>query len=134
MGLLSPIARFLGSLSPAHIYLVTLMSGAKRVGTDAQGNVYYRAKPRKGYKHERRWVLYKGAAEASKIPPEWHGWMHHQTDDVPEADAPSFRRSWQRPHVQNLTGTTAAYRPSGHVLSGGQRAAATGDYEAWKPE
>lgn len=134
MGLLSSITQMLGALSPAHIYLVTLTSGGKRVGTDAMGNVYYRAKPRKGYKQERRWVLYKGAPEASKIPPEWHGWMHHQTDDVPASDSPSFRRPWQKPHTQNLTGTKAAYRPSGHILAGGQRAKATGDYEAWKPE
>ena len=70
MGILSSLANLLGSLSPAHIMLVTMTSGAKRVGADAQGNVYYSAKPRKGYKYDRRWVMYKGAAEASKIPPE----------------------------------------------------------------
>jgi len=134
MGFLAPIANLLGSLSPAHIIMVTFLSRAKKVGTDSQGNVYYRAKPRKGYKNERRWVMYNGVAEASKIPPEWHGWIHHQTDDVPDSNAPSYRRVWQKPHVQNLTGTKAAYRPPGHVLMGGQRDKATGDYEAWKPE
>jgi NADH:ubiquinone oxidoreductase subunit len=134
MGLLSSVASLLGSLSPAHIHFVTLTTGAKRVGTDMEGNVYYRAKPRKGYKNERRWVIYKGAPEASKIPPEWHGWMHHQSDDVPDSNTQSFRRLWQKPHQQNLTGTTSAYRPPGHVLMGGVRDKATGDYEAWKPE
>lgn len=134
MGLISTVARFLGALSPAHIQFVTLTSGAKRVGTDAFGNVYYRAKPRKGYKKERRWVMYNGAPEASTIPPEWHGWMHHQTDDVPSQSSQSFRRIWQKPHQPNLTGTNQAYRPPGHVLMGGKRDKATGDYEAWKPE
>lgn len=134
MGLLTPIANLLGALSPMHIYFVTIVTGARRAGTDAFGNKYYTAKPRKGYKRERRWVIYKGSPEASAVPPEWHGWLHHQTDAVPDSNAPSFRRPWQRPHQPNLTGTNQAYRPPGHVLSGGQRDKATGDYEAWIPE
>lgn len=134
MGLLSPITNLLGVLSPIHIHCVTLMTGARRVGTDACGNKYYRAKARKTYKHERRWVIYKGRPEASSVPPEWHGWLHHQTDTVPDGKNPSFRRVWQKPHRPNLTGTDQAYRPPGHILKGGQRAKATGDYEAWTPE
>lgn len=134
MGLLTPITNFLGILSPIHIHFVTLVTGARRVGTDMQGNKYYRAKARKGYNHDRRWVIYNGEAEASRVPPEWHGWLHHQTDVVPDANAPSFRRTWQKPHEQNMTGTNHAYRPPGHILSGGKRDKATGDYEAWKPE
>jgi NADH:ubiquinone oxidoreductase subunit len=134
MGLFKPIATLLGALSPAHIHFVTLVSGAKRAGTDSSGNVYYRAKPRKGYKYERRWVIYKGEPEASAVPPEWHGWLHHQTDTVPDGNAPSFRRPWQKPHEANMTGTTNAYRPPGHILQGGKRDKASGDYEAWTPE
>ena len=134
MGLLTPIANLLGVLSPIHIHFVTLLSGANKVGTDAFGNKYFRAKARKGYKRERRWVIYKGQPEASAVPPEWHGWLHHQTDAVPDANAQSYRRVWQKPHQPNLTGTNLAYRPPGHVLSGGKRDKATGDYEAWKPE
>ncbi|MCC7305525.1 MAG: NADH:ubiquinone oxidoreductase subunit NDUFA12 [Alphaproteobacteria bacterium] len=123
---------FLGVLSPVHIYWTNIVTGAKSVGRDQLGNKYYRAKPIKGYKRERRWVIYKGAPEASKVPPEWHGWLHHQTDRIPTEEE-SFRREWQKPPQQNLTGTNAAYRPPGHVLSGGRRDAATGDYEAWRP-
>lgn len=129
MGLLS----FLGTLSPVHIQWVTLVSGAKKIGTDQGGNRYFSAKPRTGYKRERRWVLYKGAPEATKVPPEWHGWLHYQSDAIPDSNTASFRRSWQKPHEPNLTGTNVAYRPPGHILSGGQRDAATGDYEAWVP-
>ena len=134
MGLLTSIANLLGSLSPAHITFVTLVSGAKHVGTDALGNKYYRAKARKGYNHERRWVIYKGVPEASSVPAEWHGWLHHQTNEMPDVNTLSYRRSWQKPHTPNLTGTNQAYRPPGHILQGGQRDKATGDYEAWKPE
>jgi NADH:ubiquinone oxidoreductase subunit len=129
MGLFS----LLGVLSPAHIFWVTTFGGASRVGTDEDGNKYYSAPPRPGYRRERRWVMYKGAPEASKVPPEWHGWLHYQTDVVPESGKPSFRRPWQKPHRQNITGTVQAYRPPGHILAGGHRAPATGDYEAWTP-
>lgn len=124
---------FLGVLSPVHINWVTMTSGATLVGKDPQGNRYYRAKPRKGYKLERRWVKYNGEPEASRVPPEWHGWLHHQSNIFPVANDMSFRREWQKPHQQNLTGTDQAYRPPGHVLSGGVRDKATGDYEAWTP-
>ncbi len=134
MKLFQSIAAMLGAISPAHIRLVTLISGATLVGMDNTGNKYYRASPRKGYKRERRWVIYAGAPEATMIPPEWHGWMHHQTDQVPGDSERSFRRSWQKPHTPNLTGTDQAYRPPGHLLKSGQRAASDSDYESWKPE
>ncbi len=110
------------------------------VGTDALGNRYYRDRRGKTprsfaasmYK-EGRWVIYKGEPEATKVPPEWHGWLHHQTKDVPAADNP-LRRTWQVPHQINPTGTEEAYRPQGHTLKGEHRARATGDYEAWTPE
>ncbi len=123
----------LGVLSPVHIGLVTFFSRAKKIGVDPSGNKYYQTKPRSGYKHNRRWVIYKGTPEATKVPPEWHGWLHHQTDIIPDTNEASFRRVWQKPHKPNLTGTDQAYRPPGHILSGGKREKATGDYEAWVP-
>ena len=127
------LSKILGVLSPVHIGWVTLTGGGRLAGADQHGNRYYRAKPRRGYKRERRWVIYKGAPEASAVPPEWHGWLHHQTDILPESGAASYRQPWQKPHAPNLTGTTSAYRPPGHLLSGGARDPATGDYEAWTP-
>lgn len=128
------LGRYLGALSPVHIYFVTLITRAKRVGQDTYGNTYYQARARKGYNHPRRWVIYKGAAEPSMVPPEWHGWLHYQSDAVPASDAPSFRRSWQKPYQPNLTGTDQAYLPPGHILRGFKRDRATGDYQAWQPE
>lgn len=129
------ILEWLGVLSPAHIQWFTLFTPKDLVGVDGSGNRYYRGKGlRKGTYRERRWVIYQDQPEASLVPPEWHGWLHHQTDIVPTEGEQSYRRSWQKPHQPNLTGTQQAYRPPGHLLAGGQRAAATGDYEAWTPQ
>lgn len=127
------ILEILGVLSPVHINLFTWLKGGKKIGEDVFGNKYYTCKPRPGYKRERRWVMYNGAPEASAVPPEWHGWLHHQSDVIPSDSDESFRRPWQKPHQPNLTGTDKAYRPPGHMLKGGERAKATGDYEAWSP-
>lgn len=105
------------------------------VGTDAMGNRYFRTRggkidPTLGF--ERRWVLYQGEAEASKVPPEWHGWLHHTVDTPPTAE--NYQpREWQKPHRPNPTGTPAALRPVGSTLSTGRRPKATGDYQPWTP-
>lgn len=99
------------------------------VGEDSQGNRYYQ--DRKDPK--RRYVIYNGLVEASRIPPEWHAWLHHTVDTLP-ADAGYTPRAWEKPHLPNLTGTEYAYRPAGSLLRGAARAETTGDYEAWKPE
>jgi len=51
---------------------------------------------------------------------------------VPDDDS-AKRWDWQTDHVPNMTGTAGAFRPPGHVLKGGARDAATGDYEPWQP-
>ncbi|MEM7172070.1 MAG: NADH:ubiquinone oxidoreductase subunit NDUFA12 [Pseudomonadota bacterium] len=108
------------------------------VGTDQFGNRYYRARSKKhvhpdSLRHERRWVLYKGEVEASKVPADWHAWLHHTSDEVPP-EGGRAKQPWQKEHLPNQTGTDQAYRPPGHTLHGGRRDKATGDYQAWKPE
>ena len=110
----------------------TLFRG-KLVGVDEFGNRYYCDPGRKRYGRERRWVVYKGEAEASKVPPEWHAWLHH-TSPVPLAESAATGPAWHKPHVANTTGTVAAYRPRGHDLRGGQRRAIYGEYTPWMPE
>jgi NADH:ubiquinone oxidoreductase subunit len=112
--------------------LHTWMFG-ERVGTDAFGNRYYRSRKLSRYGREQRWVLYKGTDEASKVPAEWHAWLHH-ISEAPLTEKGPKRRPWQKPHLPNLTGTPYAYRPQGHELRGGKRAPATGDYEPWTPQ
>jgi NADH:ubiquinone oxidoreductase subunit len=108
--------------------IFTLLNG-RVVGRDGNGNVYYEDKNLRDGKR-RRWVDYAGAPDASAVPPEWHAWLHYTTD-APLPD--TGKRPWQKPHRANPTGTAGSYRPAGHDYSGGQRAAATGDYEAWTP-
>jgi NADH:ubiquinone oxidoreductase subunit len=110
--------------------LFTWRKGEK-VGEDAQGNVYYRERG-KDVRSARRWVIYKGEPEASKVPPEWHLWLHY-TSDAPPTERPPLRKSWEKDHLPNQTGTPGAYFPPGSLNAGGARSKATGDYEAWTP-
>lgn len=105
------------------------------VGEDEGGNRYYRTKggkidPALGF--ERRWVIYNGLAEPSRVPPSWHGWLHH-TVDVPPTQENYKPRPWQKPHRANMTGTPGAHRPTGSTLAQGRRPKATGDYKPWAP-
>ena len=98
----------------------------QKVGEDNQGNVFYQTSD-----GERRWVIFNGEAEASRISPEWHGWLHH-TWDEPPTEAPLTRKVWEKPHQENLTGTPAAYAPPGSIRR--TEPVARSDYEAWSPE
>jgi len=103
------------------------------VAEDSFGNRYYQERSaRRGLPRRRRWVLYKGKAEASKAPPEWHAWLHYTIAEPPLGGGVPHR-DWQKPHKPNMTGTDEAYRPPGHLLAGGRRDRATGDYEPWTP-
>ncbi len=111
--------------------LYTMFNG-ECVGSDAEGNRYFQVKraPKSG--RRKRWVMYKGEAEASRVPPEWHAWLHHTIDHLPTAK-PRPVKPWQKPYQPNRTGTTAAYQPPGHDYAGGKRDRATGDYVSWRP-
>lgn len=105
----------------------------QHVGTDAEGNRYFvQSKGVGPLGKPRRWVIYKNLAEASKISPDWHGWMHY-TVDRPPTEQTYTARPWQKPHRENSTGTSEAYRPQGSILASGTRPAATGDYKPWSP-
>ena len=97
-----------------------------RVGEDAQGNIFYR-----NADDSRRWVIFNGEAEASKVAPEWHGWLH-RTWNEPPTEKPLFHKPWEKPHLANLTGTPLAYAPAGSIRRGDP--APRSDYEAWTPE
>ncbi len=83
----------------------------------------------------RRWVIYKDLAEASYIPPGWHGWMHYTVDEPPVEDDYE-PRSWEQEHRPNMTGLPGAYRPRGSVLASGadRKNAARVGYKPWIPE
>lgn len=120
-------------------HLWAARAGGEHVGTDAEGNKYYRGKANGGpntgsnTQNEKRWVMYAGANDSSRVPAEWHGWLHGAGDDVPESHLPP-PKIWESDYTPNATGTAAAYRPQGALERGGKRARADGDYEAWAPE
>lgn len=109
----------------------------ERVGADEFGNRYYReGRGRLPYGlsgREKRWVVFNGEAEASRVPPRWHAWLHHTIEQPPNAGGVPEAKPWEKPHRPNLTMTPEAYRPPGHTLAGGRRDRGTGDYEPWSP-
>ncbi len=98
------------------------------VGEDIFGNKYY-----SGKKSNKRWVIYNGSNDASRVAPEWHGWLHGTLDDLPDQILPP-KRDWEKEATGNLTGTPNAHRPTGALEKGGKRATASGDYESWSPD
>jgi NADH:ubiquinone oxidoreductase subunit len=103
------------------------------VGADEQGNRYFEEKRPSLEGRKRRYVVYDGLAEASRVSPDWHGWLHYTFADPPTV-TPLKRQSWEKPHIPNLTGTVHAYRPKGSLARGGVRQASSSDYEAWTPD
>lgn len=97
-----------------------------RVGEDTQGNTFYETRDGK-----RRWVIFNGDIEASRVDPDWHGWLHRTWDESP-GKTPLKHKPWEKPHVPNLTGTGAAYAPPGSIRRA--EPAPRSDYEAWTPE
>tara|TARA_B100000401_G_C52199552_1_gene436221 strand:- start:40 stop:399 length:360 start_codon:yes stop_codon:yes gene_type:complete len=82
----------------------TLLFG-KFVGKDSFGNKYYQNKKGK------RWVIYNGEIDASKIPDEWYSWMHHTKNKI-ENIHQLEKYNWQKPHMPNQTGTENSYHPN----------------------
>ena len=105
-----------------------IRGSSREVGRDASGNAYYRSK-----KGDRRYVIYAGQSDASRISPDWYAWMHKQIDDVPDKALPPAPKVLAEP-LPNLTGTPHAYRPSGSLERGGKRQAASSDYQPWTPD
>lgn len=100
---------------------------------DTYGNKYYEEKKLTYDGRKRRWVTYKGYADASKVPAEWYGWLHHLHDQRPNED-PLHKQAYQIEHRPNMTGTVHAWRPKGSLWNGGKRAKVASDYEAWTPD
>ena len=103
-------------------FIYTLFTG-KFVGTDEFGNKYYSNSKGK------RWVIYKSNIESSKIPAEWHSWIHFLRTNIPSVQTKKF--SWQIQHEENLTGTKKAYKPDGSLINNLKKDMKK--YESWKP-
>ena len=103
-------------------FIYTLFTG-KLIGRDQFGNKYYSNS--KG----RRWVIYKDNIESSKIPPDWHSWIHFLKINKPSNEEKKFL--WQKQYEENLTGTARAYKPEGSLTSDLKKNMEK--YEIWKP-
>ena len=116
----------------ATIGLLWTLRGQRFVGEDDYGNRYFEQKKGASFNgRPRRWVVYNGYADASRVPSDWHGWLHHTFDEVP-TDKPLTHKAWEKPHKENLTGTPLAYAPAGSIRR--EAPAERRDYEAWSPE
>ncbi len=107
-------------------WLDTRLSG-REVGRDGEGNRYFESGS------GRRWVVYAGEADPSRVPPEWHLWLH-RTRDRPPTEVPLAVKPWERPWRPNPTGTPAAELPRGALARGGARAPTIADYRPWTPD
>ena len=102
-------------------FIYTFFRG-KLVGSDEFGNKYYTNSSRK------RWVIYKDEVESTKIPAEWHLWIHFLAQNTPSDNISKFE--WQKRHIENLTGTEKAYKPEGSLAS--EKKKNLKKYETWK--
>lgn len=97
----------------------------REVGRDADGNIYYEGAGR-------RWVIYATDNDSSRVPPEWHLWLHH-TRAEPPSQMPLPVKAWEKPWRPNPTGSAAAELPGGALQAAGRRQASAADYRAWTP-
>ena len=102
-------------------FMYTIFTG-KFAGKDQFGNKnYFNSKGK-------RWVIYRSNIESSKIPPEWHSWIHFLTRNKPHDNMKKY--SWRKQHQENLTGTKKAYKPEGSLFSDTKKNIKK--YETWK--
>ena len=108
--------------------LYTFLKG-KKVGEDHFGNSYYESKDKKT-----RWCIYSNQSEASRIGPEWNGWLRFTSDSIPEGSNMVYK--WQKVFTGNLTGIEGAYKPRIVKVSSLKEDLNSyeSDYQAWKPE
>ena len=74
---------------------------AQEIGQDEYGNKYYAEQnnsPINNYR-ERRWVIYDGEIEASKVPQRWNAWLHHVTKEKPTNYV--RKEKWMKKHLPN---------------------------------
>ncbi len=83
----------------------------KQVGVDQFGNKYFIGKRKNYLGQSKRYVLYNGIDDGSKVPAQWHAWLHYLSQELP-SDEKQEEYDWQIDHVQNLTGTRMAHNPS----------------------
>ena len=85
-------------------FIYTLLTG-KFVGKDEFENKYYTNRSGK------RWVVYSGEIEATKISSDWYSWIHHINNKI-EKSKDIKKYAWQKQSQPNKTGTSESYHPN----------------------
>tara|TARA_B100001173_G_C15562657_1_gene368733 strand:- start:120 stop:479 length:360 start_codon:yes stop_codon:yes gene_type:complete len=98
---------------------LTVLFSGKLVGKDESGNKYYKTKK------DKRYIIYNGEVDASKIPSEWYSWMHFTPNKIENTNELK-KFEWQKPHQPNLTGSNEAYSPKSNTEATKKK------YKSWK--
>ena len=85
---------------------------ATQIGSDKFGNQYCIGKHKNYLGQAKRFVVYNGIDESTKVPPMWHSWLHYVSDDLPRN---GLEHDWQQEYLPNLTATKYAHVSSGSV-------------------
>ena len=95
------------------------------IGSDKFGNKYFTNKS-----GSKRWVLYNGDVDSSRVPPEWNSWLRYTSNITPSTKKNFF---WEKEHEKNQTGTSKAYYPANSILKNTQKKKMQ-EYEQWSPK
>ncbi len=102
----------------------------KYIGSDIYGNKYFEFKSCDFLGRKKRICIYNGFVEATKIPSEWHSWMHHKSD-APNVEKKYF---WQVMHLPSLTGTKFRFtNTNSDSVIKNKYSKIPSRYSAWKP-
>ena len=105
--------------------IYTFLKG-KKVGIDEKGNKFYVHRKN----NKKRWIIYNGLMDASKVPALWHDWLHYRTDEIPNESDKNL--NWYKMHKENTTGTKEAYSPD--LSKNNEPKILKKNYEPWNPE
>ena len=97
-----------------------------KVGEDIFGHVYLRNK-----NDTKRWVLYDGDVDSTKVPPEWNAWLRYTSNIIPTLQK---KYAWEKEHKKNQTGSKNLYNPSASVLNSSNNKKKKSEYESWSPK
>ncbi len=93
----------------------------RQIGVDLNDNRYYIQHKKHSYK---RWVIYNGIVDPSKIPVSWHIWLHSDCETIPR-DPPEIQTPahFSAKHTTKCT-TSIANIPSSALEC----------YQSWSPD
>ena len=105
--------------------IYTFLKG-KKVGIDEKCNKFYVHRKN----NKKRWIIYNGLMDASKVPALWHDWLHYRTNEIPNESDKNL--NWYKMHKENTTGTEEAYSPD--LSKNNEPKILKKNYEPWNPE